>query len=276
MLCMKKNCDTKYPIFLIHGVGCRDGKRLKYWGRISAALEKQGAMVFCGHQDGWGTVEHNAKFLKARLEKILAETNCEKVNIIAHSKGGLDTRYMISTLGMADYVASLTTVATPHRGSKTIDLLFKLPNGIYKFAGFFVDSFFRMIGDTKPDFYTACKDFQTSHMSAFNKQNPDASAVYYQSYAAAMKSSFSDIFLFFPHFLIRKIEGENDGLVAVKSAKWANFKGILRSENRRGISHLDEIDMRRTNLARKGSADNISDIRRFYVRVVAELRRKGL
>lgn len=38
------------------------------------------------------------------------ETGCEKVNIIAHSKGGLDSRYAISRLGMDQYTASLTTI----------------------------------------------------------------------------------------------------------------------------------------------------------------------
>src|SRR5262249_5187529 len=38
------------------------------------------------------------------------------VHVFAHSMGGLDARYMISRLGMAKRVLSLTTIATPHRG----------------------------------------------------------------------------------------------------------------------------------------------------------------
>ena len=130
------DCDTKYPILLIHGTGFRDRKHLNYWGRIPAALEKWGATIFYGHQDSWANIEYNADILKNNLTQILAESNCEKVNIIAHSKGGLEARYMISSLGMADYVASLTTVATPHHGSKTMDLLLRLPNWIYRTAAF--------------------------------------------------------------------------------------------------------------------------------------------
>jgi len=270
------NCDTKYPIFLVHGTGSRDRKLLRYWGRIPTALEKRGAKLFYGHQDSWGSIEHNAEVLKANLEKILAETNCEKVNIIAHSKGGLDVRYMISSLGMADKVASLTTVAAPHHGSKTIDLLCKIPTWLYKLGGIFTNLFFRILGDKKPDFYTASRQFQTSHMSAFNERNPDSDIVYYQSYAAAMKSSFSDILLFFTHFFVRLIEGENDGLVTIKSAAWTNFRGTLRGTTRRGVSHADEVDARRMNFTRKISKDGISDIRDFYVNVVSELKRKGL
>jgi triacylglycerol lipase len=121
---------------MIHGTGFRDRKYISYWGRIPKALEKHGATLFYGHQDSWGSIEHNAGVIKESLETILRQANCEKVNIIAHSKGGVEARYMITSLGMADKIASLTTVAAPHHGSKTIDLLCKLPKGLFKFAAF--------------------------------------------------------------------------------------------------------------------------------------------
>ena len=270
------DCGTKYPIMLVHGTGFRDRKLLNYWGRIPAALEKRGAALFYGHQDSWGSVEYNAGVLKDNLEKILADTNCEKVNIIAHSKGGIEARHMISSLGMADKTASLTTVATPHHGSKTIDLLFKLPGWLYKFAAFFTNLFFRVLGDKKPDFYTASRQFGTVHMKTFNQQNPDAPSVYYQSYAAVMKNPFSDLILFWPNLFVGLIEGENDGLVTAASASWANFKGVLRGATRRGISHADEVDARRMNFTKKTSETGISDIRNFYIDIVAGLKQMGL
>src|SRR5436190_277798 len=48
-----------------------------------------------------------------------------KVIIIAHSMGGLDARYMISRLGMADRVAALVTLSTPHHGSPYADWCLK-------------------------------------------------------------------------------------------------------------------------------------------------------
>ena len=54
--------------------------------------------------------------LARRLRDVLRETGAEKVNIIAHSKGGLDSRWAITKLGLAPQVASLTTINTPHRG----------------------------------------------------------------------------------------------------------------------------------------------------------------
>ena len=84
----------KYPVMLVHGFGFRDGKRINYWGRIPKLLEEKGCAVFYGKQDSSGTIEDNALFLKERIEEILRETDAKKVNLIAHSKGGLEARYL--------------------------------------------------------------------------------------------------------------------------------------------------------------------------------------
>ena len=268
------DCETKYPILLVHGTGFRDRKYLNYWGRIPKALEEHGAKIYYGHQDCWGSIETNGATLKRNLEEILIKTQCGKVNIIAHSKGGLDTRYLISSLGMEQCVASLTTMATPHHGSKTIDLLCKLPKWVFWAAAGVTNLFFCILGDENPDFYTASHQFSTEYMKIFNRENPDAPAVYYQSYTAVMASSLSDLFMLLPNLFVRLVEGENDGLVTPTSAAWTNFRGVLRGSTRRGISHADEVDIRRMNFTQK--KDDASDIRCFYINLVAELKAMGL
>ena len=270
------NCDTKYPILLIHGAGFRDRKHFNYWGRIPAALEEEGAEIYYGNQDSWGNTLDNAAVLKDNLIKILAETKKGKLNIIAHSKGGLEARCMISSLGMAESVASLTTIATPHHGSKTIDILCKLPERLFRLAAFFTNPFFRILGDKNPDFYTTCRQFSAAHMKIFNEQNPDVPSVYYQSYAAVMKNPFSDLFLFWPNLVVWFFEGKNDGLLTPESAAWTNFRGIWRGAKRRGISHADEVDMRRMNFSGKTCKTGISDIRQNYIGIVSELKERGL
>ena len=269
-------CDTKYPIMLIHGVSFRDRKHIRYWGRIPASLEARGAKIYYGCQDGWGTIEYNGRVLKDNINKILDETGCEKINLIAHSKGGLDARCMISSYNMAEKTASLTTIGTPHRGSKTIDIACKFPKWLFRIAAFIINSLFKLLGDKKPDFYTAGKQFRTPDMMAFNERNPDMPGVYYQSYAGVMKNPFSDIILSIPYLIISRIEGENDGLVALSSAEWTNFSGVLQGTTRRGISHADEIDARRMNFTKKPSDTGISDIREFYISVVSGLKQRGL
>ncbi len=258
----------KYPVLLIHGFGFRDRKALNYWGRIPKMLTEKGCEVFYGKQDSSASIEDNALFLKQRLNDILHETDAEKVNIIAHSKGGLEARYLISSLQSDNQVASLTTISTPHHGSLTIE---KIPKFILKIVGFFVSITMRIMGDKKPNAYKAFLSFRTDSAELFNQNNPDSKNVYYQSYAFSMKR---DILLWFPHLVIKKIEGENDGLVSVKSAEWGNFQGIVRSNSKRGISHCDEVDFRRRKFTKK-TGDGISDILEIYSKIADDLRSKG-
>lgn len=269
-------CKTRYPILLVHGAAFRDYKRFfNYWGRIPGALRSEGALVYYGEQDSWGSLEHNANMLKGSINKILALTSCEKLNVLAHSKGGLELRYCISTLGMADKIASLTTISTPHRGSETMDRLYRLPKPLFKMAAGLVNPWCRMLGDESPDFHEAARQLTASYAKQFNERNPDSSEVYYQSYAAAMKNPLSDLLTFLPHIVVSRFEGENDGLVSVESAKWGEFKGVLRGISYRGVSHADVIDLRRADLSRK-TGDGVSDIRTVYVEIVSSLKAKGL
>lgn len=263
--------DTKYPIFMVHGMGFRDGKKICYWGRIPQKLEQNGARVYFGGQDSNGSVEGNAKQLKLRLDEILAETGAEKVNIVAHSKGGLEARYLISTMGYADRTASLTTLSTPHNGSLTVDKLMKLPNGAVRIGCKSVDLWFRIIGDKSPDTYSAINGFRTSAAQEFNAENPDDPRVYYQSYGFVMNGFFSDITMCIPWLAVNAVEGENDGLLAPRAVKWTNFRGIYRGSGRRGVSHCDEVDMRRSRL----KIDGAEDITDFYLNIIADLKEKG-
>lgn len=258
----------KYPIVLVHGFGFRDGKKLCYWGRIPKMLENLGCKVFYGGQDSCATIEENARFLMSRVEQILDETGAQKVNIIAHSKGGLEARYLISSLNMSEKVASLTTVGTPHRGSTAIE---KIPKFALKAAGFFMNIWMRLLGDKHPDAYRAYLSFRADSAEKFNGENPDSPNVYYQSYAFSMRR---DIFLWFTHAILNRAEGENDGLVSVKSAMWGEFRGIKRSNSKRGISHCDEVDMRRRRFTKK-SGENVSDILEVYAEIAEILKEKG-
>jgi len=261
-------CKTKYPFVLVHGVGFRDLKYINYWGRIPKELIRNGATVYYGNQEAWGTVEYNAKDIKNKILDIVKETGCEKVNIIAHSKGGLDARYMISKLEMGDYVASLTMISSPHRGCKFVDIACKLPDKIYKAIARFFDKRYKSLGDKNPDFYTASRQFSTYHSQKFNEEVKDVEQVYYQSYASVVRNMFSDYIVTIPYILVKLTEGENDGLVAIDSAKWGEFKGVLKNKRRRGISHGDIIDLRREDYKE-------FDVIEKYVEIVSELKNKG-
>ena len=68
--------------------------------------------------------------------------------------------------------------------------------------------------------------------------------------------------------MIKPLEGENDGLVSVESAKWGEFKGVFSNARTRGISHGDIIDLKREDY-------KSFDVLETYVRIVKELKENG-
>lgn len=271
----KSECKiTKYPLLFVHGMGLRDYRRINSWGRIPKTLRENGFTVFHGMQDGNGSIEDNAAVLKESVLSVLAQTGCEKVNIIAHSKGGLDSRYMITHLDMSDRVASLTTVATPHHGSRTVDRLLRFPAPLVKFGCAITDLFMRLLGDKKPRTYAVIRHFKTSVMKDFNAKTSDAPQVYYRSYAFTMQHWYSDILLWLPHLIVRHIEGENDGLLPPKAVKWGEFMGVYRGSGRKGVSHYDEVDLHRRRLSIQ-TGSQTADILQFYLDLAKSLADQG-
>lgn len=268
------SCKTKYPVMLVHGTGFRDWKLPLYWGRIPKALCERGADVHFGMQDGWAPTRVNAEHLCARIERVLSDTGAEKVNLIGHSKGGLECRMVASSLGYGAQIASITSIGTPHRGSRTMDRLLHAPQRAFSLAAFAVNNWTRVLGDRDPDFAAVCREFASAHMERFNLDNPDHPAVYYQSYAGWMRRPLSDIHLALGNFIVGHIEGANDGMVTVESARWGERFTLLESAGR-GISHLDEIDFRRAAFSKKRVPEKVCDIAEVYIAIVADLKQGG-
>jgi len=128
-------------------------------------------------------------------------------------------------------VRSLTTIASPHRGSAFADYMFDRIGPIYM-----------------PKLYKALEYFglETAAFSQltrkymveeFNPKTPDVTGVRYYSYGASLEPTRLSIFR--PsHNIIRELEdAPNDGLVSVPSSMWGMYKGTLM-----GVSHLDLIN----------------------------------
>ncbi len=263
-------CHTRYPLLMVHGVFFRDFRFLNYWGRISKELMKNGAVIYYGNQQSAASVASCGEELAERIREIVRETGCGKVNIIAHSKGGLDARYAVSKCGAADYTASLTTINTPHRGCFFADyLLEKAPDGLRRFLAARYNGTLRRLGDSSPDFMSAVEDLTAKACLMRNGRLPDCASVYYRSVATSMKKAKSGRFpLNMSYYLVKHFDGENDGLVSVDSALWGDVYAILRPRGNRGISHGDMIDLNRENIPE-------FDVREFYVNLVKDLKEKG-
>lgn len=266
----RKVCGTKYPILLVHGVFFRDFKRLNYWGRIPAELTANGAVVYYGEHSSAAAVADSAKELTARIRQIVAETGCGKLNIIAHSKGGLDCRAALAE-GAGEYVASLTTINTPHRGCGFADyLLTKVPEKVQDRLARTYNAAARKLGDPAPDFMAAVRDLTAERCRRFDAEHPAPGNVWCRSVGSVLKKARGGKFpLNFSYPLVRYFDGENDGLVAVDSFRWGGEYTLLYPPRRRGISHGDMIDLNRENI--RGF-----DVREFYVDCVAALKESGL
>lgn len=266
----QKICSTKYPVLLVHGVFFRDFKRLNYWGRIPKELEKNGAVIYYGNHNSASSVAESAEQLKKRIYEITEESRCEKINIIAHSKGGLDVRYMLSDSAAARYVASVTTINTPHRGCKFADYLFeKVPEKFKNFLANAYNAAAARLGDTDPDFLEAVFDLTYEKCKERNEILSDPINVFCQSVGSVQKRATSGRFpLNLTNGFVKYFDGDNDGLVGTDSFEWGTEFKLLVSQGRRGISHADMIDLNRENI--KGF-----DVREFYVQLVSDLKKAG-
>ena len=237
-------CATNYPVILVSGLGFNDQSRiLNYWGTIPESLKMHGCDVYTAYQDEFSSIPDNAIKLKFRILDILEKTKKDKINIIGHSKGGLEARYLASRLGIDNYISSVTTLGTPHKGAYLADIVLgKLP--LPKFAtARLVNLYASILGDMRPDSLRSIVQVSTQSMKQFNDEVVDSSKVYYQSYGSHVNKEYPNVIWRTMAYIIREYEGKNDGMVGLESSKWGNFRGIIQSEAASSVSHGDMVGL---------------------------------
>ena len=158
-----------------------------------------------------GPVDLRAEQLRDRINEILSSKGVDKVHIIAHSMGGLDARHMIVDKGMADHVATLTTIGTPHLGTIFADHVIN-HGGV-----FLIDGLQRVIN------LEGFEDLTITACEQFNRraESQEASnSVSYQTFSSAedLNAVFAPLI---PSWIfIRDHDGRNDGLVSFRSQQW--------------------------------------------------------
>lgn len=266
-----ERCKTKYPILFVHGVFFRDSKHFNYWGRIPRSLKARGAKVYYGDHQSALAVAESAHELAARIRYIRDRYGCDKVNIIAHSKGGLDCRYAISEYGIAPYVASLTTVNTPHRGCLFADRLLSLaPDKLKNGVSTAYNVTLRDLGDDDPDFMAAVTDLTAAACRKRNDMLKMPDGIYTHSVGSILKKWNSGQFplnLFY-HY-VKQYDGPNDGLVGESSFAWGDKYTLITVEGKYGVSHGDVTDFTRANFKN-------FDVLEFYSALVEDLKNRGL
>ncbi len=187
---------AKYPIVLVNGID--SSPLFRYSDRIVKTMSNAGGhKVFLATLPAYETPQVRAPLLLQRIVDVRRQTGASKVNLVCHSLGGLDCRYLVSPGGLvadtgveaATHVASITTVATAHRGTRVADVLLDVvPDGD---RGRIVNDFASLVGDwfsdkaLKEDAHLrdAIRALTTSQAAAFNAEIVDAAGIYYQSWA---------------------------------------------------------------------------------------------
>ncbi|KAF9577906.1 hypothetical protein BGW38_006596, partial [Lunasporangiospora selenospora] len=155
-----------------------------------------------------------------------------EINLVAHSMGGLDCRYLITHLQPQQQhfrVRSLTTLATPHHGSSFADYVKSDVIGRTRLELFW--SILGMVGVERG----AAENLTMKYIrDEFNPSTPNDPNVQYFSYAASFEPGLFSRFRF-PWRVVYEREGPNDGLVSVNSARWGTFV--------REIPNADHMDI---------------------------------
>ncbi|MEM9553618.1 MAG: triacylglycerol lipase [Acidobacteriota bacterium] len=171
--------ETRNPIVLAHGMAGFDSLFgvVDYFFGIVGALRSGGAEVYVTEVSAFQSTEERGAQLLLQVEEIVAITG-RPVNLIGHSHGGLDARYVASV--RPDLVASVTTVGTPHKGAGVATFLRDnlTPDGFGEGAlSFFADSLGVIVGllsgTTNPqDSVAGLESLSEAGAAAFNAVHP--------------------------------------------------------------------------------------------------------
>ncbi|CCK68374.1 triglyceride lipase KNAG_0A07210 [Huiozyma naganishii CBS 8797] len=252
-----------------------------YWIGIRELLEKNGCTVLTARVPSFGSIEERAAALHGILKRKTAEQlgstrdpptekHPARVNLIAHSMGGLDARYLISRIPSSEKnyeVVSLTAISTPHQGSEMAD--------------FVVENFQLMktlLAKKQPVLPICFYQLTTNYMRHFfNLVTPDDPAVHYFSYGSNFTPKWYSVFNMSWQVIYERSGGQdNDGMVTVQSAHWGEYMGTLHN-----MDHLDVINwqnklIRNNGLAQAGPLQHPPiDILQFYLTITHNLAQRG-
>lgn len=248
---------TRYPIVFCHGMLACTMLRgqltadYNYFRPLEKFFHERGFRVLFPRVAPTGGVVERAVMLR----ELIRRWTSEPVNIVAHSMGGLDARYLITHLHMASQVKTLTTISTPHHGTYMAD--------------WFRDNFrhrvpllvaLEALGVSVDGFH----DCRPSICRTFNARTPDLPGVRYFSYSGDVPLARVTPMLRRAWELLAAAEGPNDGLVSVQSARWGEFLGTIPADH--FAQTPDGLFVHPTE-----SFDSL----RFFTRIVEDLARRG-
>jgi triacylglycerol lipase len=233
-------------IILVHGIlGSTAKFGIQYFQGVADHFRAKGLRVFVPQLDPTRGVAYRGNQLMDQITAACRNGTLDvnaTMHIIAHSLGGLDSRYILSPQnanGLKVPIRSLITISTPHRGAPIADLL-ESPAPIVA-----ADPLLSTIRDRIKAALNeinisldALHDLTWEACGNFEKyvNNPN---VNYFSVAGSGRQSIPDTSAFFvlSHAYVLSKTGEaNDGMVPISSARWGSF-----DPNTWPADHADEI-----------------------------------
>lgn len=235
-----------------------------YFNMVADHFRDLGHNVLEPQVDPIGSIQNRGTQL---AEKILRQTNpADKVHILAHSMGGLDSRFAISNRDdLAERIATLVTIGTPHRGSPVAD-------AVISHSGSIFDQIPAALKLKLENSAGAIQDLTTTSCAQFDDSTPDKPGVRYIN-VAGDASSGNELLLFQLAATISNMTGElNDGMVTRSSALRANNEHLADWP----VDHAGEIGWSKAllNLLRRKQA--ISDHLGRYDAILAMITNKAV
>lgn len=252
-----------YPIVLAHGMsGFKNIGPLNYYYGVADALSKDGHDVHVAQVDAFNSSEVRGAELQSFVLGVISQTGAAKVNLICHSQGGFDCRYVAHNI--PDNVASVTTIATPHLGDPIADIAENdIPGPLTDAVSALLNIFGTALdqGQNTQNAQLAISLLSAKGAAAFTAKYPDAPQVSYYSIAGRSNGVLGDDVCGTPtqapfvarwNSYVNPVNAllsatgtilsnnvtpppTNDGLVPVGSAKWGTFLGCIPAD------HLDEV-----------------------------------
>jgi triacylglycerol esterase/lipase EstA (alpha/beta hydrolase family) len=217
------NKTPPLPVILIHGY-YEDKSVWKDWQKLLQNKTKTFAVTFNTTNDECGSAADHAKELVQIIKQVKMKTGQDKVNIVGHSKGGLDARVYLADNITRNDVANLIMIGTPNAGSPIADLVVQEPLP-------FIEKIF---GKSFASYWLcmpALLDLQTNSADNNAIQNPNT--IYYTiagNWTPSFSSqSCSEWPIDYPGWIYLG-ESANDGAVpiwSVESSKQPYFHNLL-------------------------------------------------
>lgn len=247
-----------YPLILVHGFfGWTSTFGYEYFYEIPEVLKQAGYSVYLAQMDPIQHSQVRSQQLAHFVDRVLRCTCAQKVNLIGHSQGGIDARFLIGPLGREHQIESITTISSPHLGFQLADEGASQSRLGLAFVEGLTGLLARVLSgspQTEHDLQATLRSMSVAERTEYNQMWPDPPSVPIYSYAGftgrftrggslcaqgqrtqVNRGDWVESVLWFSYRLLGGSDRLNDGIVPTASCIWGQFLGCIAAD------HFDQI-----------------------------------